>query len=66
MSSEMLIQFPKLELQLEEVDRIAIPPMYRIMQKYDDQQILDVSGHLRRKLEASVLTGSGCAASGWH
>ena len=54
MRGEMLIQFPELELQLEEVDRIVIPPMYRIIQKYDDQQILDVSGHLRRELETSV------------
>lgn len=51
----MLISFPKLDLPLQEADRIVIPPMYRIMQKYDDWHIQDVSGHLRKQLESSVL-----------
>lgn len=54
MSSEMLIQFPRMEFPLQETDRITIPPMYRIMQKYDDQKIQDVSGYLREALETSV------------
>lgn len=51
----MLISFPKMDLPLQEADRIVIPPMYRIRQKYDDRHIQDVSGHLRKQLEFSVL-----------
>lgn len=50
----MRISFPKLELPLQEAERIAIPPMYRIMQKYDDRHIQDVSACLREQLEDSV------------
>ena len=50
----MLIQFPRLDLPLQEADGIVIPPMYRIRQKYDDQYIEDVSGYLREQLETSV------------
>ena len=54
MSGEMWIQFPKLDLPLQGADQIAIPPMYRIMQRFDDQHIQDVSVRLREQLESSV------------
>lgn len=50
----MWIQFPKLDLPLQGADQIAIPPMYRIMQRFDDQHIQDVSVRLREQLESSV------------
>lgn len=54
MNDSMFIDFPELTLPLQGAEKITIPRMYRIYQKYDDHYIKDVEEHLRSRLEASI------------
>ena len=50
----MVIDFPELNIPLQEADQIPIPKMYRVRQHYDRQRIDDVEETLRRELELSI------------
>jgi len=45
------IEFPPVDVKVEGMEQVTIPPMVRIRQKYDPYQIEDLAGHLRLQLE---------------
>ena len=49
----MYIDFPKVEVVIQGMEQIKIPPMVRIRQKYDDYFIKDLPSHIR--LQMNIL-----------
>ena len=48
------IEFPEIHIPVQEMERVRIPDMVRIREKYENDRITDIPGHLRRKMEAAV------------
>ena len=45
------IEFPEIHAKVTNMESVTMPEMVTIHQKYDDQQITDVKGHMERQLD---------------
>lgn len=50
----MMIDFPAIRVHVQGLDRIKIPKMVKIRQKYDTHTINDIPGHIRAKMDRAV------------
>jgi len=50
----MRINFPPIDVEIQGLDKLRIPRMVKIRQKYDNYKIEDIPAHVRAKLEAQV------------
>ena len=53
----MQITFPPMDVKIEGMRGIEIPPMLLVRQKYDSRKITDVRAHVRTQLSAFALAG---------
>ena len=50
----MFIDFPEVHIPVEGIEKIKIPKMITIKQKYDDAKIIDIVNHLRGQLMETI------------
>ena len=50
----MQFNFPPIDIPVEGLDKVKLPKMYSITQRYDDQRVEDISGHLAAQLESQI------------
>lgn len=50
----MFIEFPKVSIPVEGLDKIHFPKMYTVRQIYDDQRITDITGHIQKHMAGLV------------
>jgi len=50
----MWIDFPPIDVKIQGLERLTIPRMVKIRQKYDCRKIEDIPGHIRAVLETGV------------
>ena len=48
------INFPEVPVPIQGMDQVKIPRMYHIREKYEDDYIEDIEGHLRKKMDAAL------------
>lgn len=50
----MFINFPKTDIIVEGMDKVEIPKMVRIAQKYDKYHISDIAGHITKQMNNNI------------
>ena len=48
------IEFPEIHIPVQEMERVRIPEMVQIREKYESDCISDLQGHLRRKMQEAI------------